>query len=137
MGPFTPTWHSVDPASDADADLGAEAWRKTLSAERERADFEDCIHRLWHARTVSNTKRGVGIAMLSLWIPEENGQQYLSELGASLDAISRQEVRDRHVAVTLEEMGKRSGDPASFTSILDRQFKDFIERGHDELSTVR
>ena len=74
--------------------------------------------------------------MLSLWIPEENGQQYLSELGASLDAISRQEVRDRHVAVTLEEMGKRSGDPASFTPLLDRQFKDFIERGHDELSTM-
>ena len=72
--------------------------------------------------------------MLSMWIPEENGQQYLSELGASLDAISRQEVRDRHVAVTLEEMGKRSGDPASFTHLLDRQFKDFIERGHDELS---
>jgi hypothetical protein len=134
VGPFTPTRPDVDPASDPDAGLEVEAWRQTELAES--ADFEDCIHRLWHARTVTNTKRGVGIAMLSMWIPEENGQQYLSELGASLDAISRQEVRDRHVAVTLEEMGKRSGDPASFTPLLDRQFKDFIERGHDELSTM-
>jgi hypothetical protein len=125
----------VDPTSDTDTDLEVEAWRKTELAEH--ADFEDSIHRLWHVRTVANTKRGVGIAMLSLWIPGQNGQQYLSELGSSLDATSRQGVQDRHcVAVTLEEMGKRSGDPASFAPLLDHHFKDFIERGHDELSSM-
>ena len=57
--------------------------------EAEQSNFEDCMHRFWHHRSVANAKHDVGRAMLSVWIPALSGQEYLSDLNAALDDDSR------------------------------------------------